>query len=103
MILKLVLILICFQNVLGIFDLIAKLKGKIKHKHPPPKINPVCKTSYNGWIVHNHAQYYFGVYESAMSWDSASSFCKSKGGYLVEPKTSNENEFIKSRVPDNNH
>ena len=60
--------------------------------------------SADGWIEpqddasHNQI-YYFAMDAPAMNWYDADEYCANKGGFLAEPMTSEENNFLLGYAP----
>jgi hypothetical protein len=48
------------------------------------------------WLQYDQKCYYFSSNE--LTWQSAESFCKQNGGFLVSIHNRNENNLISSRV-----
>ena len=55
------------------------------------------------WIQPENSDilYHFADQENAMNWYEANDYCLDKGGYLAEPQTNEENEFLKNHVKTN--
>ena len=47
--------------------------------------------------LENNQAYYFANDAPAMNWYDADQYCADKGGFLAEPLTSQENDFLKGR------
>ncbi len=56
----------------------------------------------DGWIepegASNNQVYYVAKDAPAMNWFDADKYCLEKGGFLAEPLTSTENDFLKAQV-----
>ena len=52
----------------------------------------------NGHSLNNNQLYHFPSGGQAMDWYDANSYCERKGGFLAEPKTRAEHNFLKSQA-----
>ncbi len=56
-----------------------------------------CSSEY-GWLPFGKYLYHAASRDPPMDWHSAKALCKQKGGFITEPKTAEQNAFLKAQV-----